>query len=122
MIKFLFIFSHIPCLPQNRLGGLFSISTHEKFVNLKFPGFATNSRMNLIFKLIHYSWWFAFFLTEDRRPKTEDRKPSLNPLHHRLEQDGPGDGGVAQDFGVAAAVLRGHEFPPGHPFLVSAAA
>ena len=35
----------------------------------------------------------------------------LEPLLYRFQEEGPGDGGVAQHLGVAAAVLRGRISP-----------
>ena len=50
------------------------------------------------------------------------RRRFLQALADAFEEERPGDGGVAQDLGETAAVLRRDEFAPGDPFLEGAAA
>ncbi len=43
----------------------------------------------------------------------------IQALFHRLDQEGPGYGGIAENLGETAAILGSHELSPRDPLRVS---
>ena len=62
------------------------------------------------------------YVLRDRAGWRLSRWRFVQTLADALEEQGPGDGGVAQHLGVPAAILRRDKFAPGYALLEGAAA